>query len=155
MLGHFFAHAVASGIVTEEDSSNKEAKKEKLPPLVSAEELACIQVTDFVSMFRSIRFGTSSAHARGSLVQLNWLLKHGVAVPPADPSAFGFTLCLDKFADAVTALCNELLTIKITGDRPRAERLLKEYGTDIPDCIKHHLDALKNLPIDLRVSFEV
>jgi hypothetical protein len=44
-------------------------------PVLSERDLEEIYITHFASLFRSIRFGQTSAHGCASLIQLNWFIK--------------------------------------------------------------------------------
>jgi hypothetical protein len=44
--------------------------------LLTSRDVMDIYVTHFTSLFRSIRFCRTSPLAQGSIVQLNWLIKH-------------------------------------------------------------------------------
>lgn len=158
VLSSIFAKCIVDGRLYRSDGCKEgegEAKKEEnskeRQKLITEEELKSIHVTSLASMFRSIRFGHESAHAKGCIIQLNWLIAHGAAKP--GPS--GFEVDFAKCDEAFWLLGKELLEIKVEGDRDRAERLLKEYGTDLPDYAQHYLDLLRPLPIDLAVSFDL
>lgn len=104
--------------------------------------------TFLASTFRSIRFGTSSAHGRGIALQLNTLLDAG-AVVVADDGTFGVDA--SKIRDAVTALTREILTVQATGDYAQAQALLAR-ATVRPE-VQAVLDRLGDVPVDIAPQF--
>ena len=144
-LSFFFGDCVATGAVKEH--------KDYSAPLISKEDMKYFYITTFASLFRSIRFGRSSAHGVGCTVQLNWLLANKAAIPPP-PGTLGFSFDFERFPDAIRSLATELLEIKLHGDKARAERLIREYGTDVPPVVTEHLKAIQDLPFDLDVTFD-
>ncbi|KAH7827561.1 uncharacterized protein MONOS_5628 [Monocercomonoides exilis] len=69
VVGQLFGWRVADGIVQDLDA-------EKVP-VIDRDEAMEMSATHLASLFRSIRFGLKSAHAKGSLIQLNWLMENG------------------------------------------------------------------------------
>ena len=58
-------------------------------------------------MFRSMRFGITEAHGRGTAVQWNWIREKGGITPTADGH---FTIDVAKFHDArITAYLHILI----------------------------------------------
>jgi hypothetical protein len=136
------------------------SEKNKSSPIFTQEDIHRISISSFVSKFRSIRFGRSSAHAKGNVIQINWLIKNGffiyyykvyflilyihviikiliLGVAFIDKSKTSsstlpkFSFDFSKYASAITSLAEELLTIKVHGDRVRADKLISEYGSNL------------------------
>lgn len=107
------------------------------------------QVTYLAGLFRSIRFGTESAHARANLIQLNYLKEQGAIVTTTDGK---YKIVEDKFWDGVKSLANQVLTIEATGDYARAGEFLKKYAV-ITDEIKKSIEMLKDVPRDIDSSY--
>jgi hypothetical protein len=105
--------------------------------------------TFLASAFRSIRFGTNSAHGKGVALQLNYLMDKG-AVRVADDSTFA--VVEDRIKDAVAALTRDLMTIQATGDYAAAKQLLDTLGVVRPE-VQRVLDKLSGVPVDIEPRF--
>jgi hypothetical protein len=105
--------------------------------------------TFLASTFRTLRFGMTEAHAKGMALQLNWLLDEGGFKVNADGT---FGVNPDKVKAAVTSLTREIMTIQATGDYARAKALLKRLVVIRPE-VKHVLENLKDLPVDIEPTF--
>ena len=104
-------------------------------------------VTFVSSIFRSSRFGASSAHGKANMVRFNYFLERGAFAKNAD----GFYVVnQEKFNEAMDSLGNLLLTIQGNGDYERATALIKSHGM-MSDTLKADLDSLKsaNIPVDI------
>ena len=104
--------------------------------------------TFLASTFRSIRFGTSSAHGRGIAIQLNALLDAGGVVVAPDGT---FRVEPSKIRDAVKALTAEIMTVQARGDYTKAQALLAR-ATIRPE-VKGVLDKLGDVPVDIEPRF--
>jgi len=102
------------------------------------------------SIFRSVRFGVTEAHARGFAMIFNRLLDGGGIV--LEPAAGLFRVDADKMKAATRALCGELLTIEAEGDYARAQALLKQYSVIRP-AMRQALDRLTGIPVDIAPNF--
>ena len=105
--------------------------------------------TFLASSFRSIRFGLTSAHARGQVLQLNYLLDHGAVVVAADGT---FSIVDAKIRQAVADLTRDIMTIQATGDYAAAQALLKKMVVVRPE-VQRVLDRLKDVPVDIEPKF--
>ena len=104
--------------------------------------------TFLASTFRSIRFGTSSAHGRGIAIQLNALLDAGAVVVNPDGT---FRIEPSKIRAAVEALTREIMTVQARGDYAAAQALLAR-ATIRPD-VQAVLDKLGAVPVDIAPRF--
>ncbi len=104
-------------------------------------------VTFFASIFRSSRFGASSAHGKANMVRFNYFLEMGAFAK--NNNGF-YVVDQEKFSEAMTNLGNLLLTIQGDGDYLRATDLLKNSGV-MSETLKADLDRLKsaNIPVDI------
>ena len=104
-------------------------------------------VTFVASIFRSSRFGASSAHGKANMVRFNYFLEMGAFSKNADGY---YVVHQDEFNQAMDKLGNLLLTIQGDGDYDRAMALLKSHGV-MSDTLKADLDRLKsaNIPVDI------
>ena len=104
--------------------------------------------TFLASTFRSIRFGTSSAHGRGIAIQLNTLMDAGAIVVSADGT---FRVEPAKIRAAVTALTTEIMTVQAKGDYAAAKALLSR--ATIRPQVQAVLDRLNDVPVDIEPRF--
>ncbi|GHV72598.1 hypothetical protein FACS1894201_02760 [Bacteroidia bacterium] len=104
-------------------------------------------VTFFASIFRSVRFGASSAHGRANMLCFNHFLDYGVFSRGDD----GFyTLNFEKMPRAVNALAEKILRIQGDGDYAAAKKWLAEKGT-IDPVLQSDLDRISaaHIPRDI------
>ena len=116
---------------------------------VSPEIARTMYWTFLASTFRSIRFGTNSAHGKGVAVQLNYLMDKG-AVRVADDGTFA--VVEERIKDAVAALTRDLMTMQATGDYAAAKQLLDTMGVVRPE-VQRVLDRLSAVPVDIEPRF--
>ncbi|HEX8384998.1 MAG TPA: Zn-dependent hydrolase, partial [Rubricoccaceae bacterium] len=87
-------------------------------------------VTFIASIFRSIRFGTSSAHARANLVRLNYFVEQGAVTVRPDGR---WHVDAARMPAAVRSLAARLLTLQGDGDYAAVDAFVTEYGHSTPD----------------------
>jgi hypothetical protein len=122
-----------------------------LDKILPADEKAQRQlyVTYLASTFRSLRFGLTEAHGKGTAMQVNYLLDRGAFVQNADGT---FSVDMSKIKSAVADLDRKLLTIEAEGDYAGARDLLNKLGVLRPS-IKKMLDNLQGIPSDIEPVF--
>lgn len=116
---------------------------------VSAEVARSMYTTFVASSFRSIRFGLTSAHGRGQVLQLNYLLDKGAVIVNADGT---FSVVEGRIRQAVADLTRDIMTIQALGDYKAAQELLKTMVTVRP-AVQAVLDRLKGVPVDIEPRF--
>jgi hypothetical protein len=99
--------------------------------------------------FRTLRFGAGEAHGQAELMEFNWHLEHGGY---NQESSGRYSVDYDKIAGSIASLVKELLDIEATGDRVRAEALLKKYDA-MPGHLTTALEKVANVPVDLDPKF--
>ncbi len=109
-----------------------------------------LYTTYLASMFRSVRFGLTEAHARGVALQFNYFADEG-AIKFDEPTG-KFSIDNAKIREAVTKLTRELLTLEAEGNYAKAKALLEKYSLIRPP-IKGALDRLKEVPVDIEPIF--
>lgn len=111
-------------------------------------ELMDNYVTFLAGIFRSVRFGASSAHGRANMVRFNFFKEAGAF--SRDPQSGFYKVNFDKMSEAVNALSNKILTIQGNGDYEAAKKLLEEQGI-IDDQLASDLKMLeeKQIPVDV------
>ncbi|MCU1285140.1 MAG: hypothetical protein JWO13_1490 [Acidobacteriales bacterium] len=105
--------------------------------------------TFLASAFRTLRFGTKDAHARGMAMQFNFLVDHGGFVVHPDGT---FSVDFSKIQQAVKDLDNKLLMLEATGDYAGAKKTLAELSVVRPE-VQRALDKLKSVPTDIEPQF--
>ncbi len=104
-------------------------------------------VTFVTSIFRSSRFGASSAHGKANMVRFNYFLEMDAF---AKNDEGYYVVNQENFDKAMNSLGNMLLTIQGDGDYDRAIKLIKTRGI-MSKTLKADLDKLKeaNIPVDI------
>ncbi len=105
-------------------------------------------VTFMTSVFRSIRFGASSAHGKANMVRFNFFVEHGAFVRDAETGRY--SVDFDRMQEAMSALSRLLLTLQGDGDYEGALELTDSKGV-IGDQLQADLDRLTraNIPVDI------
>ncbi|MHC9510843.1 dipeptidyl-peptidase 3 family protein [Kangiella sp. M94] len=111
-------------------------------------ELMDNYVTFLAGIFRSVRFGASSAHGRANMVRFNFFKEAGAF--SRDPETGLYKVNFDKMTAAIDALSNKILTIQGDGDYEAAKQLLEQQGI-IDDQLASDLKMLeeKQIPVDV------
>ena len=122
--------------------------------LHKAGELGDVDLRDYyttfmTSVFRSIRFGASSAHGKANMVRFNYFLEEGAFV--RDPATDRYRVDFDRMETAMTGLSRLLLTLQGDGDYEGASKLTREKGV-ITEQLQADLDRLTGaqIPVDIR-----
>ena len=116
---------------------------------ISPEIARAMYTTFLASSFRSIRFGLTSAHGRGQVMQLNYLLDNGAVVVNADGT---FAIVADKIREAVANLTRDIMTMQAVGDYAAAQALLAKMVVVRPE-VQAVLDKLQGVPVDIAPRF--
>ena len=108
-------------------------------------------VTFMAGIFRSVRFGASSAHGKANMVRFNFFEEHGAFVRDIETGTY--SVDFDRMQQAMSALSNLLLTLQGDGDYEGARKLTGEKGV-IGDQLQRDLDRLTraNIPVDIVFS---
>ncbi len=108
-------------------------------------------VTFMAGIFRSVRFGASSAHGKANMVRFNFFSEQDAFVRDAETGAY--SIDFDRMLEAMSALSKLLLTLQGDGDYEGARRLTDEKGV-IGDQLQGDLDrlTLANIPVDIVFS---
>ena len=111
-------------------------------------ELIDNYVTFLAGIFRSIRFGATSAHGRANMVRFNFFAEHGAF--SRDPQTGTYRANPDAMGQAVSDLSRLLLTLQGDGDYAGANALLEEKGVIGPE-LQADLDRLSaaSIPVDI------
>ncbi|MGB5337120.1 MAG: hypothetical protein WBN07_15990, partial [Woeseiaceae bacterium] len=123
--------------------------------LHKAGELGDVDLRDYyttfmTSVFRSIRFGASSAHGKANMVRFNYFLEEGAFV--RDPATNRYRVDFDRMETAMTGLSRLLLTLQGDGDYEGASKLTREKGL-ISEQLQADLDRLTGAQIPVDITF--
>ncbi|MGB5165161.1 MAG: hypothetical protein WBN61_07890 [Woeseiaceae bacterium] len=108
-------------------------------------------VTFMASVFRSIRFGASSAHGKANMVRFNFFLDKGAFV--RDSKTGTYRVDFDNMETAMTDLSRLLLTLQGDGDYEGAVKLTNETGV-ITEQLQADLDRLTQASIPVDITFQ-
>lgn len=103
-------------------------------------------VTHLASIFETLRLGTSETYGLAKLIVYNYL--SALDVYHYDPTTKRFSVKIEKLADGLKKLVEELITIEVMGDYDRAGKMIVEYGI-IPAEVRAKLEEVSSLPIDI------
>ena len=105
-------------------------------------------VTFMTSVFRSIRFGASSAHGKANMVRFNFFVDKGAFVRDAETGTY--RVDFERMQVAMDSLSRLLLTLQGDGDYEGALELTNTKGV-IGEQLQADLDRLTraNIPVDI------
>jgi hypothetical protein len=106
--------------------------------------------TYLASAFRSVRFGLTEAHGKGTALQFNYLADEGAI--KYDEAKGTFSIDPARIKAAVRKLTHDLLTLEAEGSYDTAQAMLAKYGTLRPQ-MKKALDGLGSVPVDIEPRF--
>lgn len=111
------------------------------------EDLKDNMVTFMAGIFRSVRFGASSAHGKANMIRFNFFKEKGAFTRNQDGT---YKVNFDKMEDAMEELSNVILTLQGNGDYNGVALLVKEKGVISPE-LQADLDRLSeaNIPVDV------
>jgi len=104
-------------------------------------------VTFMAGIFRSVRFGASSAHGKANMVRFNFFKEKGAFERNVDGT---YKVDFEKMQSAMKELSNLILTLQGNGDYDGVANLVVEKGLISPD-LQADLDRLgeANIPVDV------
>jgi hypothetical protein len=106
-------------------------------------------VTFLAGIFRSVRFGASSAHGRANMVRFNYFKENGAFSKTEGKYHVDF----EKMQDAMASLSQLILKLQGDGDKEGVIKLMKEMG-NVPEGLQADLDRLRDANIPVDVVFE-
>jgi len=107
-------------------------------------------VTFMAGIFRSVRFGASSAHGKANMIRFNFFSEHGAFERRDDGK---YRVNADRFRVATRDLSSLLLRLQGDGDYEGAARLVNEQGV-IGEQLQAELDRLSEEGIPVDIVFE-
>ncbi len=112
------------------------------------EPLEDYYVTFLASIFRSVRFGASSAHGKANMIRFNYFKDQGAFT--RNPSDGTYRVDFDKFKQATNDLSGLILKLQGDGDYEGVKSLLVANGS-IGSQLQRDLDRLtaESIPVDI------
>lgn len=110
-------------------------------------DLKDFYVTFMAGIFRSVRFGASSAHGKANMIRFNFFREAGAFAKQADGK---YRVNVDRFRKATEDLSSLLLKLQGDGDYQGASELVAKKGVIGPK-LQGELDLLseKGIPVDV------
>lgn len=105
-------------------------------------------VTFLAGIFRSVRFGASSAHGRANMIRFNYFSEAGAF--SRDPETNHYRVNVVKFEQAVRQLSNKLLVLQGDGNYDTVNTFVADKG-GVSERLQADLDSLDavNIPVDI------
>ncbi|PEN13744.1 Zn-dependent hydrolase [Longibacter salinarum] len=108
-------------------------------------------VTFLAGIFRSIRFGTSSAHGTANLVRFNYFREHGAFT--RDEETGTYTVNRDSMEAAVNSLSEKILRLQGDGDYEAVASFTEKYAQR-PDFLDEDLQRVEDAGIPTDITYE-
>ena len=108
-------------------------------------------VTFTASIFRSIRFGASSAHGRANVARFNYFLEMGAF--SRDEATGTYRVDFDRTLEAMNSLSERILRFQGDGDYDGVGAFMAEYGSIRPQ-LQADLDRLAAAMIPVDIVYE-
>lgn len=108
-------------------------------------------VTFMAGIFRSVRFGASSAHGQANMIRFNFFEQAGAF--SRDPVNGKYRINVPEFEQAVADLSRTLLTLQGDGDYAAVAEFVRTMGS-IPPQLQADLDRLAAASIPVDIVFE-
>ena len=113
-------------------------------------DLNAYYTTFLASIFRSIRFGASSAHGKANMIRFSYFQEKGAFKRTADGT---YRVNYDQMRQAMNELSQEILTLQGDGDYEGVTQLVSTRGVISPQ-LQQDLDRLDEQDIPVDVVFE-
>jgi hypothetical protein len=108
-------------------------------------------VTFLAGIFRSVRFGATSAHGQANMVRFNFFKEQGAF--SRDEATGAYSVDFEAMARAVDALSEVILNLQGDGDYEGVDALMRESGMVPPD-LQADLDRLDAMGIPRDIVFD-
>ncbi|MBL4672906.1 MAG: hypothetical protein JKX81_11660 [Arenicella sp.] len=111
-------------------------------------ELMDNYVTFLAGIFRSVRFGASSAHGRANMIRFNYFSQAGAFSRDSETGTYRVKVA--EFEQAVKDLSRDLLVLQGNGDYELVSSFVREQG-NVSVQLQADLDRLgaANIPVDI------
>ncbi len=118
---------------------------------LEGEDLRNNYVTFVASIFRSVRFGASSAHGRANIARFNFFRRLGAVT--RDSTTQTYRVDFDRIRMAVDSLSATILRFQGDGDYAGVTAFMEQFGT-IDTELQGDLDRLRSAGIPVDVVYE-
>jgi hypothetical protein len=108
-------------------------------------------VTFLAGIFRSVRFGASSAHGQANMLTFNFLQQAGAF--SRDEASGRYRVDIDAMRKGVDALSQKILTLQGEGDYDGARAALADFG-GVDESLGGDLKRLADAGIPVDIVFE-
>ncbi|MGQ8364717.1 dipeptidyl-peptidase 3 family protein [Glaciecola sp. 1036] len=107
-------------------------------------------VTFLAGIFRSVRFGASSAHGKANMVRFNYFQEAGAFSRNEQGQ---YKVDMEKMSQAIDSLSNKILMLQGDGDYQGVDSLVNELGV-VSDTLAEDLARLTTagIPVDIRFN---
>ncbi len=105
-------------------------------------------VTFMASIFRSVRFGASSAHGKANMIRFYYFQEKGAFTRNEETG--DYRIDFEKMKSAMEELTREIISIQGLGDYDKAKEMIEERGI-IGEQLRNDLNRLNalDIPVDL------
>ena len=114
-------------------------------------ELMDNYVTFLAGIFRSVRFGASSAHGRANMIRFNYFSDAGAFT--RDPESGTYRVNVEAFELAIKNLGNDILVLQGNGDYDAVADFVAEMG-NVSDQLQADLNRLDSLSIPVDIVYQ-
>ncbi len=108
-------------------------------------------VTFMAGIFRSVRFGASSAHGKANMMRFYYFEEAGAF--ERDEATGTYQVNFEKMKDAMDKLSEEILVIQGNGDYEAAKKIIEDKGF-IREALQKDLDRINEAGIPRDIVFE-
>ncbi|MDO8575049.1 MAG: hypothetical protein Q7R61_02125 [bacterium] len=120
--------------------------------LIDDETLLRVLYTNISAFFQGWKHGFTEAHARGDLIEYNWL-KAADALR-YDSATKKYEIDPGRCIDAMSRLSTQFLNLQIAGDYDRAKAFMEHWGT-IPAELPKIVEGLADIPTAVSPIYEL
>lgn len=114
-------------------------------------ELMDYYVTFMTGIFRSVRFGASSAHGKANMIRFNYFKSMNAF--SFDPATGAYSVNFESFQNAMNSLTEKILTLQGDGDYEGVANLFEEMGSVGPE-LQAALDRVNDAGIPRDIVFK-
>lgn len=107
--------------------------------------------TFLASVFRSVRFGASSAHGKANMITFNYLVEKGGVLKNNNNGYY--SVDLKKMQQGIKSLAGEILKLQGDGDKEKVDLFVAKYGV-VPEFLAADLQRLNKADIPKDIVFE-
>jgi len=120
--------------------------------IISREMERVHYVSYLASLFRTIRFGTTEAHGKATICELNFLWdRQGIRL---DPVTKKWSVNFDRIGPAISGMAKILLEFEAKGDYDDANAFFRQWG-GTPREIASSLENLTHVPVDVEPVYSI